>query len=106
MDTEVEVADKRAWEDRRPWQNQPLRARQPQHWRAGASSWRPYESRFTPPLGVSNHLRFRLATPEGDFSRYSTQVLHFGNDIASSPAVTIDRRLHSINGMYEIIART
>jgi len=33
-----------------------------------------------PPLGASNHLRFSLATPNDEFSRYSTQVLHFGYD--------------------------
>jgi hypothetical protein len=34
-----------------------------------------------------------LATPGGDFSRYSTQVLHFGYDTASAPAVIIDSKL-------------
>jgi hypothetical protein len=36
-----------------------------------------------------------LATPGGDFSRYSTQVLHFGYDSASALSVIIHRQLRS-----------
>src|SRR5580704_8400769 len=73
-DRQEAVADKQARENRRRWQNRPPRARQPQHWRAGASSWRPHESNFHPAPWRFKPLEVWL----GNARRGLFQVFHSG----------------------------